>query len=430
MKKNDRKLDDFYLYSDLNNLSFYLYCPSLNNEKKKEISNIIINNSGVRKNDIIYKQNIISSLKSDTIIVIENRKFIEKRHNDELIKEYGNILLYSNNHIEKIEINKHNSSIIRMITVKSLREEIEFLIPKSFNFFIEKGLESHLNPKLTIAILVKQNNKDKDDLLKYHCFNNSKLEIKNDIPSYHPDVPDGFSLFCNQLEYLQLIAFIAKNKNKLKKNNRINNDIIETEPEPNKRHFICQICKTKFDNYKEHISSIQHNHNKLKYTNTFFNIKLTFRRIVNYNESKKLKNLNETLNEDKTMDIIELKDSNEKLDKFISYINLDETNNATTKDDSLKITYDENKNVNKKIYKGDLVDLTTIKNNKNDNMIENEVLNILHSIHCNPKKNLCNIKKRKTNEQNKYFFNDNYIYDLQKITGKISYFYTLNNMNK
>ena len=50
MQKNERKWDDFYLYSNLNHLSFYLYCPTLNNEEKKEISNIIINNSGVRKN--------------------------------------------------------------------------------------------------------------------------------------------------------------------------------------------------------------------------------------------------------------------------------------------------------------------------------------------------------------------------------------------
>ena len=318
-----------------------------------------------------------------------------------------------------------------MITVKSLKEEIDYLMPKSFSFFIEKGLNSNLNPKLTIAILLKQKNKDKKDILKYHCFNDSKLETKNDIPFYHSDVPDGFSLFCNQLEYLQLMAFLAKNKNKNKvKNNNIeNNDIIESEPEPNKRHFICQICKAKFENYKEHISSIQHNQNKLKYSNTFLKMKLTFRRIVNYNESKKNKNVNETLNEDKTMNVIELKDSNEKVDKFISFINIDETNNATTKDDSFKLINDD-KDVNKKICKGDLVDLTTIKNEKKDNMSENDVLNILDSIHCNPKNSLCNIKKRKKNEQNKYIFNDNYIYDLQKITGKISYFYTLNNMNK
>ena len=352
MKKNDRKFGDFFQYSDLNTLSFYLYCPSFNNAQKKEISNIIINNSGVRKNYIIYKQNIISSLKSEAIVVIENSNFIEKKHNDELIKAYGEILLYNNNHIEKIVINKNNNSIIRMITVKSLKEEIDFLIPKSFNFFKEKGLNSKLNPKSTIAIILKHKNKDKDDLLKYHCFDNSKSEIKNDIPFYHSDVPDGFSLFCNQLEYLQLMAFLAKNKNKnkVKKNNIENNDIIESEPEPNKRHFICQICKAKFENYKEHISSIQHNQNKLKYTNTFLKMKLTFRRIVNYNESKKNKNVNETLNEDKTMNVIELKDSNEKVDKFISFINIDETNNATTKDDSFKLINDD-KDVNKKICK-------------------------------------------------------------------------------
>ena len=316
-----------------------------------------------------------------------------------------------------------------MITVKTLKEEIDYLFSKTFKFFIEKGLNPKMNPKSTIAIILSRKNKTKDYLLKYHCFNNSKSETKNDIPFYHPDVPDGFSLFCNKLEYLKLMEFLSKNKNKVKKNNIINNDIIETEPEPNKRHFICQICKTKFDNYKEHISSIQHNNNKLKYTDIFFKMKLTFRRIVNYNESKKNKNINEISNEDKTMEVIELKNSSEKTDKFISF-NLDETNNATTKDESFKLTRDENNYVNKKIGKGDLVDLTTIKNEKNDDISENDVLNILDSIHCNPKINLCNIKKRKKNEENNYFFKDNYIYDLQKFTGKISYFNILNNKNK
>jgi hypothetical protein len=313
-----------------------------------------------------------------------------------------------------------------MITLKSLKEEIEFLTPKTFNYFIEKGLNSKLNPKLTIAIILKQ--KNKEDLLKYHCFNNSKLETKNDIPFFHPDVPDGFSLFCNPLEYMQLMAFISKNKNKDRKKNinKNNSEILETEPEPIKRHFVCQICKIKFDNYKEHIESIQHEQNKLKYHNTFLKMKLTFRRIVNYNESKKNKNLTDSPSKDKNISVIELKDSEDKKDKITS-INLEDTyNNGTTKDDSFKLINDENKDANKKIYKEEIIDLTE----KNDNMDDNEVLNVLDSIHCNPNKNTCIIKKRKKNEQNKSFFHDNYIYDLQKITGKISFFNKLNNMNK
>ena len=49
MNNIHEKYTQFFESSDLNNLSFYLYCPSLNPEEKEEIANIIINNNGVRK---------------------------------------------------------------------------------------------------------------------------------------------------------------------------------------------------------------------------------------------------------------------------------------------------------------------------------------------------------------------------------------------
>ena len=55
---------------------------------------------------------------------------------------------------------------------------------------------------------------------------------------------------------------------------------------------------------------------------------------------------------------------------------------------------------------------------------------ILNSIKCRPVVNYYHNKKRKKSEIHKKFFNENYIYDFQKTTGKISYFISLlNNEN-
>lgn len=54
MKNIVEKSTEFYSFSDLNNLSFYLFCPSLDPEEKEKIINIITNNNGVRKKKIKY----------------------------------------------------------------------------------------------------------------------------------------------------------------------------------------------------------------------------------------------------------------------------------------------------------------------------------------------------------------------------------------
>ena len=63
--------------------------------------------------------------------------------------------------------------------------------------------------------------------------------------------------------------------------------ILKTEPEPNIKEFLCQICKSRFNNYLEHIKSNLHERNKAKYSTIFNNIKITFKRIVDYNNTKK-----------------------------------------------------------------------------------------------------------------------------------------------
>ena len=362
-------------------------------------------------------------------MIIENENYLKIiNNNNELFKEYGIIHLYNNNHIEIIPIKKTNhNSIIRIITLQSLKEEIEYLSPKPFNYFIQKGLNQKYNPKNTIAIILK--NKFNEDLLKSYCFNNSNSEMKNDIPFYHSGIPDGFSMFCSQLEYLQLMAHLDKYGKKKKKIEE--DEELETEPIPNKKHYVCQICKLKFGNYLEHIKSKLHNDNKLKYRNIFLKMKLTFRRIANWKESQNNKNINNNISKDSTkLEITELKHTEEQKDKNTSFTNSYIINNITTKEDSNVIINDENKDNNKNNIRKDIVEEDKDNNDKKEDISVKDILNILDSIDSKKKYNMCKPKKRKNNEKNKYFFHENYIFELQKITGKISYFSSINKLNK
>ena len=303
--------------------------------------------------------------------------------------------------------------------------------PKTYNYFIHKGLNKKSNPNNTISIIIR--NKNGQELLKFYSFNNSSDALENNIPFYHKEVPDGYSLFCSQLEYVQLMNFLKKNKGG-KKKKKEEEDILESEPGPNKRNYICQICKSKFDNYIEHINSKLHYENKLKYRNLFIRMKLTFRRISNYNEEmKNKKNINELEKDNSKIDLMDLKNSEEEKGKNSSIINLDNTNNITTRYDSFIIN-DENKDINKQNFKAGLVNTKKGKEKLNEILEENisvkDILNILDSIDEQSKINSLNIKKRKKNEKNKYFFNENYLYDLKRITGKISYLESINKMNK
>ena len=347
--------------------------------------------------------------------------------NNKLFKDIGIILLYNNNHIERIFVDKSKNKKIKMITINTLKEEIENFTSKSFDYFIQKGLSQKYDQNNTIALILK--NPYKQDILKYHCFNNSNLEMKNDIPFYHEGIPEGFSMFCTRLEYMQIMAHIKKCE---KKKNIIEKEqVLETEPIPNKRHFICQICKIKFDNYIEHINSKIHEENKLKFRNVFLRMKLTFRRIVNFKEIQK----NNISNESTNIEVIELKDSeSEQKENNVSAINSIIINNVPIKEESNLLINDENKenkennNNNKSEYNCE--DNNNKNSDKKDEDISvKDILNILDSIDSKNKYKLWNLKKRKKNEKNKYIFHDNYIFDLQKMTGRISYINTMNKMN-
>ena len=56
-----------------------------------------------------------------------------------------------------------------------------------------------------------------------------------------------------------------------------------SEPEPSKKNFICQLCRSRFDNYRQHIISETHMKNIKKHKNSFSQLSSTFKRIVNNN---------------------------------------------------------------------------------------------------------------------------------------------------
>ena len=295
--------------------------------------------------------------------------------------------------------------------------------PKTFQFFVEKGLNKKSNQKSTICLLLKNKVKQTKDLISY-SFNCCNDPSRNDIPFFHKEAPDGFSLFCTQDEYTQILSYIKKDEYKLQLMQKMQKKeeeekILNTEPEPSKKGFICHICKTRFDNYLEHIKSKLHENNKLKYVNVFNKMKMTFNRIVEYN--KKSNNTN----------------NNNKINDITFQNNTIDNTTETTKEESFVINED-NKICQAKNEKKKKLEKIAEKENedeKKEDISLKEIMLILDSINEKEKENLFDNKKynknkRKKNEKRKYFLNDNYILDLQKMTGKIGYFINLFKKNQ
>ena len=277
-------------------------------------------------------------------------------------------------------------------------------------------LNKRSNPKSTISLLLRNRIKKTKNLISY-TFNCSNNTSDNDIPFFHKDAPDGFSYFCTQDEYIQILSHIKTEEYKIQliqKKQKVEEEIIHTEPEPNKKQFLCQICKSRFDNYLEHIKSKLHINNKSKYVNVFDKIKLTFNRIAEYNK----KNIN-------------MKDK-----KITTSINIIDNTIETTKEESY-LNNEENKISTKKNGQKNLEKISEKENEDPHEITKDisvkEILSLLDSINDKEninKKNNINICERKNNQKNKHFFNGNYILDLQKITGKIQYYNNLNRKDK
>ena len=408
MQKNLSNIPEFFPNWDFNSISFYLFLPTIKDEEKKELTTLILN----------YKGRITFSITKETIIVIENSNFFKYKENKELIKDFNMIYCYDNNTFRKVSIKNNKSSkknnesnIIKIITLNALYDEINMFNSKSYEFFISKGLNKNYPKETIICILLRNKHKKTSDLI-YQNFNNSKRLEENDIPFYHPKAPDTFSLFCSEYEYKQILRHIKTEEYQIqlreKKNKLEEEKILKEEPEPNKKEFLCQICKARFDNYLEHIKSNLHNKNKLKYKEAFINIKNTFKRIVENNNKIKNKKNNELIIEENNL-LISTKEDSVPINEEIN-----------------KITY-EKKNLEKIDEKAE--EHYKSQSEKNEiNITVEDILKILETI----EKKEINVekktnKKRKKGDKIKIWNDNNYIKNIQKITEKIDYYNRLIN---
>ena len=207
--------------------------------------------------------------------------------NNQYFKNLGKILYYKNNHIEQIVINKNSKSAYRMITYWTLLEEIEYFQPKSFDYFVKKGLDEKICMQKTTIALIKNEN---DEKINYHCFNNKTNKSENDnFPFFHQNMPYGFSFFCSNGEYSNIMKYLEK-KNKIKKNDESKIDkkeiVVEEEKSPIPKKKYCYLCRYKYEDYKKHIISNKHKQMINRSNKLILRIKNSFKRIVKYNDNK------------------------------------------------------------------------------------------------------------------------------------------------
>ena len=403
MQKNISNIPDFFPNWNFNSTSFYLFLPSIKEQEKKELTTLILK----------YKGKITFTITKETIIVIENLNFFKYKENKELIKDFNIIHCYDNNFIRKIYIKNNRSknfkeeNIIKIITLNSLYDEINMFKSKLYDFFIEKGLNKNYSSDTTICIYLRNKHKKESDLI-FQNFNNSKKLEENNIPFYHPKAPDTFSLFCSEYEFKQILRHIKTEEYQIqlkeKKNKLEEEKILKEEPEPNKKEFLCQICKARFDNYLEHIKSNLHNKNKIKYSEAFISINNTFKRIVENNKinNKKNKNKNELIIEENNLLV-------------------------STKEDSLPINEENNKIIyeKKNLEKIDEKVEENYKTQSEKSDIEinvDDILKILETIENKEIKGEQKLNKKRKKGDKINIWNNDYVKNIQKVTGKIYYY--------
>ena len=339
--------------------------------------------------------------------------FFKYKENKELIKDFNIIHCYDNNFIRKIYIKNNRSknfkeeNIIKIITLNSLYDEINMFKSKLYDFFIEKGLNKNYSSDTTICIYLRNKHKKESDLI-FQNFNNSKKLEENNIPFYHPKAPDTFSLFCSEYEFKQILRHIKTEEYQIqlkeKKNKLEEEKILKEEPEPNKKEFLCQICKARFDNYLEHIKSNLHNKNKIKYSEAFISINNTFKRIVENNKinNKKNKNKNELIIEENNLLV-------------------------STKEDSLPINEENNKIIyeKKNLEKIDEKVEENYKTPSEKSDIEinvDDILKILETIENKEIKGEQKMNKKRKKGDKINIWNNDYVKNIQKVTRKIYYY--------
>ena len=334
----NKPIIEFFNNSSLKGIKFYFFCPNMKEKERTLITNLINDYEGI----------ISSRFNKNTIIIVESEETINSPNFLKMIDNYGDIYFNNNNHIEKINHNSKKNKIIKIITFKELILELAAFDNKSINYFFERGLNKNINPEATISLMINTN-RNKTQLESYDfSYKDDKKNIYFDIPYFHKNTPEGFSVFCTDEEYGLVINHVNKKGYKLKQKNKNKNreEIITSEPEPTKKNYICQLCLVKFDNYKEHINSEEHNKNINENKNAFNKLSSTLKRIVEnkFNTAKENKAKKTILNNPFTainLEKIKIKD------KFNYHLRNKNINDITFKEDNNYTMYYAQKNNNK-----------------------------------------------------------------------------------
>ena len=336
---------EFFNNCTLKGSKFYFYCPNMKQKEKFLITNLI--------ND--YEGGISSKVNKNTIIIIETEEVIKSPNFLKMIDNFGDIYFNNNNHIEIIKHNSKKKKIIKIITFKELLLEVAAFDNKSINYFFDRGLDKNINPEAIIALIINTN-KNKIQLESYDfSYKDEKKNILFDIPYFHKDVPEGFSVFCTDEEYGLVINHVNKKGYKLRQKNKYKKreEALTSEPEPTKKNYICQLCLVKFNNYKEHINSKEHHKNIIENKINFNKLSMTFKRIVGNNNVDKIneyKNNKHLLENSTSFGFNILSEKIRNKDK--SYYNLRNKNISLNKINYVKFTnyfMNESKNNNNKI---------------------------------------------------------------------------------
>ena len=301
METNDSKID-FFFNNTLKGEKFYFYCPNMANEDKTSIINLIKENKGVRIYIIFNQQQISYKIAKNIIVIVEEENTIKTHEFLKIINKYGNIYFNHNNHIKKVIHNSKVKEFIKVITYQELLLKIANFKNKSMNTinnYSEKVPDTNNNSEAKISISITSNiNENMKHIESYDfSYKDNKGNIYYDIPYYHDNVPDGFSVFCTDEEYKLVLQYINKKRKKSKEKNKINkliNEDISSTPEPTKKNYICHLCRVLFNNYKKNINSEKHKNMILENKNIFKELSAKFKKIVqdNKNEDKeRLKSL-------------------------------------------------------------------------------------------------------------------------------------------
>ena len=279
---DEKPIIEFFNNSSLKGSKFYFYCPNMKEKEKILITNLIIE----------YDGTISSRFNKNAIIIVESEEAIKSQNLLKMLENYGDIYFNDNNHIEVIKHNPKKNKIVKIITFKELLLELAAFDDKSINYFYDRGLNKDINPEAIISLIINSS-KNKTQLESYDfSYKDDKKNIFFDIPYFHKNTPEGFSVFCTDEEYGLVLNHVNKKGYKLRQKNKIKNknkeEPLTSEPEPSKKNYICQLCLVKFNNYKEHINSEEHKRNINENKNAFNNLLMTFKRISdnNFNKSK------------------------------------------------------------------------------------------------------------------------------------------------